>query len=113
MSFLSAYVRVDKNFGDPNSIVAKFKDGTALQTYLSARRVAAGARRRAPVRTGKLRSSISTTRVAFGHHEVRVGARYGAYVEYGTRHQPAQPFLRPAIEAERRSFIHALAGLFG
>ena len=30
---------------------------------------------------------------------IAVGANYGIYVEYGTRHMAAQPYLTPAVEA--------------
>jgi HK97 gp10 family phage protein len=39
---------------------------------------------------------------------VAVGAEYGAYVEYGTRHTGSRPFLTPAVEAQRASFEQAL-----
>lgn len=39
---------------------------------------------------------------------VAVGATYGEYVEYGTVHMPAQPYMTPAIEAVRPSFEAAL-----
>ena len=40
---------------------------------------------------------------------VGVGASYGIYVEMGTSRAPAQPFLVPAMEAERADFVHALS----
>jgi HK97 gp10 family phage protein len=54
------------------------------------------ARRRCPVDTGRLRSSITVKRSAQG---VTVGSNveYAGYVEYGTRHMAAQPYLRPAV----------------
>lgn len=63
------------------------------------------AKDKAPVDTGNLRRSIN--------HEVypsrrkpyaRVGTnvRYGIFQELGTRFHPAQPFMRPAIEAIKR-----------
>lgn len=39
---------------------------------------------------------------------VAVGASYGIYLEMGTRYQPAQPYLAPAIEAVRPKFEAAL-----
>jgi HK97 gp10 family phage protein len=58
------------------------------------------AKRYCPVDTGRLRSSIT--------HEISTDAKgllatigtnveYAPYVELGTRHMRAQPFLRPAI----------------
>lgn len=52
----------------------------------------------APVDTGFLRSSIS---YAYDNHSHSisfiVGAPYGIFVEYGTRHSHAHPYLRPAL----------------
>lgn len=58
------------------------------------------ARELAPVDTGRLRSSITHKRGKdrLGPY-VKVGTNveYAPYVEFGTRYQRAQPFLRPAI----------------
>lgn len=89
----------------------------------------------APVDTGYLKSSIYTvTRNASTYGQnlasgppgsslldavpapesdteavVGVGANYGIYVETGTVHAPAQPYLMPAVEEERPKFIAALS----
>ena len=44
---------------------------------------------------------------------VAVGANYGAYVELGTRHMPAQPYFYPAVDAVAPSFEAALGSLEG
>lgn len=51
---------------------------------------------RAPRRTGRLAASIRVTRRPDGV-DVRAGAPYAAFVEYGTRRMRAQPFMRPAV----------------
>jgi HK97 gp10 family phage protein len=38
---------------------------------------------------------------------VAVGANYGIYLEYGTRFQPPQPYLTPAVEAGQTSLENA------
>lgn len=43
---------------------------------------------------------------------VAVGAEYGIYVEYGTAHQAAQPYLEPAIEEARAEWERGLSRLF-
>src|SRR5437773_2523452 len=50
------------------------------------------ARARAPVLTGRLRDSIGAE-----GGRVTVGAPYAAFVEYGTAHNAAEPFLTPAV----------------
>ena len=42
---------------------------------------------------------------------VGVGANYGIYVEMGTVHQPAQPYLAPATQACEGSFEQAVAAI--
>lgn len=61
--------------------------------------VEAQAKIRAAVDTGFMRASIHAEKVGTGHHRVVVGAEYAQYVEFGTRHMAAQPFLRPAFDA--------------
>jgi HK97 gp10 family phage protein len=62
--------------------------------------VAAEARSNAPVRTGHLRDSISVE-VDGDTVIVQASADYAGYVELGTRHQRAEPFLMPALMHER------------
>ncbi len=51
-----------------------------------------------PVRTGYLRGSISYAYDNQSHAiSFVVGAPYGIFVEYGTRHSHAHPYLRPAL----------------
>ncbi|WP_226040844.1 HK97-gp10 family putative phage morphogenesis protein [Natrinema sp. DC36] len=67
----------------------------------------ADARRRAAVDTGNLRASIE--------HEVEskrdsvkatvgTNTEYAPFVEFGTVHQEAQPFLRPAVDTTLRRY---------
>lgn len=62
----------------------------------------------APVDTGNLRASIQAKEVTKLHWQVIVGAEYGAYVEFGTRFMAAQPYLIPAADQVRDSFIQAM-----
>ena len=96
-----------------------------------------GAQQRAPVDTGFLKNSIYTVTenksgydqaylkadsknpegemlpevAPAGKHEayVAVGASYGVYVEFGSVHHSAQPYLTPAAEYEWPAFQAALA----
>lgn len=97
--------------------------------------VQSGAASRAPVATGFLKNSIY---VVTNHGDntygqgaggggallapldppagdvtavIGVGAAYGAYVELGSRHGPAQPYLTPAAEDVRGPFVEALSRL--
>lgn len=72
------------------------------------------AKRLCPVDTGRLRNSV-THAVDAGERAVYIGTNveYGPYVELGTRHAAAQPFLRPAAEghaAEYRAVLRRHMG---
>lgn len=64
-------------------------------TREAAEKIAEAARRLAPKRTGRLARG---TRVTGGGNVAQAvnRVRYAPYVEYGTEHMRAQPFLRPA-----------------
>jgi HK97 gp10 family phage protein len=71
--------------------------------------VKAEAMRRVPVRTGHLRSSIYSQ---ISGWVVNIGAEatYALFVELGTRHMRAQPYLYPAIQEylpQLEDIIHA------
>ena len=80
----------------------------AVQT--STYRLASNARKRAPVDTGNLRSSItSTAKLNNGFSgEVTAGAEYAPFVEFGTRKAESQPFMGPAAEEEQPKFNQAI-----
>lgn len=68
--------------------------------------IASDARARAPVETGFLRSSIHVESVSTGKEaNIVVGADYGLFVEYGTYKMAAQPYLNPALEADKQAFF--------
>ena len=70
----------------------------------------------APVDTGNLRNSISTTTTGDGRTEsmtAEIGptANYGIFVELGTRKMRAQPYLFPAADRHEPAFVEAMARL--
>ena len=64
-----------------------------------ARQVEARAAQLCPVDTGEMVKTIHTRRVSEAHYEVSVGTDHWQFVEYGTRYQRAQPFMRPSLTA--------------
>lgn len=67
------------------------------------------ARRRCPVDTGKLKASLhlekGKSKKPRVHQivEIKPGKKeyYGTFVELGTKRQPAQPFMRPAVNENK------------
>lgn len=60
---------------------------------------------KAPVDTGFLQGSIVFTLADTGlTAQSTATANYSIYVEFGTRYQSAQPFMRPAFNAQKRRF---------
>lgn len=64
-----------------------------------------GAKRRVPVDTGRLKSSILRTPKTDFFVTVGTNVEYAQYVEYGTSKNRKQPFLFPAAEAERQRYL--------
>ena len=74
------------------------------------------AKSNAPVDTGFLKNSISTTITGDGRFmgmvaEIGPTAEYGIYQELGTSVMPAQPYLAPAFDRRYPGFEAALAGI--
>jgi HK97 gp10 family phage protein len=111
------------------AIANNFKPALSQIVRKAALDIQAQAQQNAPVDTGFLKNSIYTVtsqdstygnagtppgdatmlpEVAAPEDEttayVAVGASYGIYQEMGTRFQPAQPFLGPAVETVSQSF---------
>ena len=77
--------------------------------------IRAEASRRAPVRTGKLRESIivqvvdQTAEGAIAKIGPSQKAFYGRFVEVGTIHQKANPFLRPALDEKQDEALRLMS----
>lgn len=76
--------------------------------------IEADAKALAPVDTGALRSSISTTITGDGRGgsmtaEIGPTVEYGIYQEYGTSEQPGQPYMGPAYDRRIGGYADALA----
>lgn len=89
-------------------IIRGMKPRAAVIVAKAALDIQAGAQRRAPVDTGTLKASIQAKRISATHWEVWVGVDYGIYLEYGTVHMAAQPYLRPAVADVAAEFRKAM-----
>lgn len=84
----------------------------------TARDIEASAKRRAPVDTGNLRNSISSTIQGTGNSKVmsaEIGptAEYGIYVELGTSRMGPQPYMQPALEENIPAFESVVSSVLG
>lgn len=79
---------------------------------LNGTELAQEAQRRAPYKTGNLKSSIrmdfSSTATNF-KATVEEHTEYGKYLELGTRFMEAQPYMAPATMIQRRKFLNDMA----
>jgi HK97 gp10 family phage protein len=51
-----------------------------------------------PVDTGRLKDSIQEEKITDLSRRVGTDVEYAGFVEFGTKHQAAQPYLRPAAD---------------
>jgi HK97 gp10 family phage protein len=100
--------------GDLTTRMRKGERKASTAVRQTAKGIVKGAQARVPVDTGHLRSSIKAEDLDDHQALVTVDTRderhpsYAAFQEYGTRHHAAQPFLIPAVEAEREPFLRRI-----
>lgn len=87
-----------------------------LAVQKTAKEIEAGAKNRAPVDTGNLKNSITTSGaglagVGTSEAVVSTGVHYAPYVEFGTSRMAAQPFFGPAVDAAEPGFNAAMAAI--
>jgi HK97 gp10 family phage protein len=80
----------------------------AAASARAAAQVAQDARSRAPRRTGRLAGSVAPKSQG-NRAQVAATAPYGIFVEYGTRFNSAQPFMRPALTAQTQPTVDTYA----
>lgn len=80
---------------------------------LGAERIATGARARARVKTGFMKSEIQAEPAGTLSAVVRAGADYTAVHEFGTARIPPQPMLGPASAEEAERLPRELARAIG
>lgn len=90
-----------------DALPLKYRQALGVVVKKAAFDVVARAKTLAPVDTGALKNSIEAKPAGRLTWEVVVGQEYGVYQEFGTTTNRAQPFLGPAVEAVRASFIKA------
>ena len=68
--------------------------------------------RMATVDTGALKNTIFSAKAGNLTYKVTAPQHYAIYVEKGTRKMRAQPYLKPALDAERPKLISNLRKLY-
>jgi len=90
------------------------REGLVKGMKVGAELVRSTAAHKAPRLTGKLADSMTVKVEQGGVAEVRAligpgkDAFYGRYVEFGTKYQPARPFLRPALDEKQGEATQAI-----
>lgn len=87
--------------------IAKFPVAVSAAVKKSAFDIQDTAQALAPVDTGYLAGSITSTIEKF-YAEIEPAAEYAAYVEFGTRKMEAQPFMRKSVDMHGPKFVAAI-----
>lgn len=94
--------------GALNTADGKIKQGAAAGIAEGGKIVEAAAKGMAPVRTGELRGSITSSASGLTAI-VSAGMHYAPYVEFGTYKMAAQPYMAPALASSAGAVITAIA----
>lgn len=85
-------------------VIARSRAAAIMAVHAGAMVLEVAAKGYCPVRTGTLRRSIHTemdeSRADVIAARIGPDAPYGPYVEFGTRRQRAQPYMRPAVDQD-------------
>ena len=105
-------VQIRVVFNNCAKAAAGIHAGAVAEVAKAAHDIEAAAKAKVPVRTATLQRSIHTV-VSAGGLTATVGpsVAYSAFVEFGTRHMAARPYMRPAAEAVYPRFTDAMKAL--
>jgi len=70
------------------------------------------AQRIVPVKDGILKGSLKSKVRSNETVTVGTNVHYAPYVEYGTKRMPAQPYLRPALDTNRKRLVKLWADTY-
>lgn len=105
---MSDEVTISIVFNDLPAIAAALQPNANKAARQTAESIAEMAQSLAPVRTGRLRDSITVDQDSEGA-TVSTDVNYAVFQEYGTSHDPARPYITPAAEGERAAFTDRVA----
>lgn len=106
---------VDVNIKGLEPLIAKLEKGINFDearevVRMNGAELHRNMQRSAPVDTGHLKRSI-TMNLSGLTVKVKPTANYSSYIEWGTRFQNPQPFVRPSYQKQRDKFINDLKRL--
>jgi HK97 gp10 family phage protein len=96
---------------DIPEIIAGLEGKADMIVRKAAQDILTDSHQRVPVKTGHLKSTGNVQNIGPARAEIGYDADYAQFVEEGTRHQHAQPFLRPAFDRVVPLFLAALRKL--
>lgn len=105
---MPSYVKLIRKSGDINALARKQRAKVSAALAESAQVAASLARQVVPVKTGYLKSTIFVSQEGELRFEIGASAPYASYIELGTVHQEAQPFIRPSVEMARQHLRNIL-----
>lgn len=113
-------------FAELEALLRKLPEATAEKVTDNALKIGANViakdmKARVPVRTGKLRDSItvsSSRKATKNHADAVIGfkkptSRRAHLTEFGTKHSKAEPFIRPAIDSKGQEAIQKIGENMG
>lgn len=101
-------------FSHLGAIAAELEGKAAAVVKKTAFDLEAHAKSVVPVDTGNLKGHIETVIESGGlAATVTAEAEYGIYIEMGTAHMPARPYMTPAAELVRGPFEQAMKKVLG
>ena len=107
------FTNLNQFIGDINKYCNGVEKGTKDGLKNSGEKVVEEARRRAPVDTGYLRSSIDGNYIDEFEYEVIAEADYAIFVEKGTRYMSPQPFMEVSLDVAEPEFINKIKFVLG
>lgn len=104
---MSARIKITIQSNRFKQIAKKARKAVGAIVHKAAFDIEARAKSIVPVDTGMLKNSITTEFPNEISAIVAPHTEYEQYVEFGTRRQRAQPYMRPAAEKVRPAFVAA------
>ena len=86
----------------------KVDDLLEKAVLIAVRNVETGAKQDVPVDTGATRNSIMATQISRFEWMIGASTYYAPFLEFGTVHMTARPFMNTNLEKERPRFLEAV-----